>query len=133
MTEQKKTKRYRHYTYFTGDETSTLFACFQCRKVFKRRIAFYRGEDKNQTCAKCGSDIWFTGTAFKAPRRENLKQWSKAKLLIKNGILFYPNAGNRPKVLREVASFLNTKVHKTTGEKLLSRIARTKNKKTSRS
>jgi hypothetical protein len=28
------------------------------------------------------------------------KQWSKAELLIKNGILFYPNEGYRPKVLR---------------------------------
>ena len=133
MTEQKKTKKYRHYTYFGGDETSTQFACFQCRKVFKRRVAFYRGEAENQTCLKCGSEMWFTGTAFKAPRRENVKQWSKAELLIKNGILFYPNAGYRPKVLREVAPFLKTKALKTNGEQLHSKIARTKNKKSSRS
>lgn len=76
--------------------------------------------------------MWFTGTAFKAPRQENVKQWSKAELLIKNGILFYPDAGYRPKVLREVAPFLKTKVPKTDGEQLLSKIARTKNKKASR-
>jgi predicted RNA-binding Zn-ribbon protein involved in translation (DUF1610 family) len=132
MTEQKKTKKYRHYTYFSGDETSTQFACFECRKVFKWRVAFYRGEVESQTCLKCGSKMWFTGTAFKAPRQENVKQWSKAKLLIKNDILFYPDAGYRPKVLREVAPFLKTKVPKTDGEQLLSKIARTKNKKASR-
>jgi hypothetical protein len=133
MTEQKKTKKYRHYTYFSGDETSTQFACFQCRKVFKRRVTFYRGETENQTCLKCGAQMWFTGTAFKAPRRENVNQWSKAELLIKNGILFHPNAGYRPNVLREVAPFLKTKVPKTNGEQLLSKITRTKNKKASRS
>jgi hypothetical protein len=107
MTEQKKTKKYRHYTYFSGDEASAQFACFQCRKVFKRRVAFYRCEAENQTCLKCGSEMWFTGTAFKAPRRETVKQLSKAELLIKNGILFYPNAGYRPKVLREVVRVLS--------------------------
>jgi DNA-directed RNA polymerase subunit RPC12/RpoP len=133
MPEHKRTTRYRHYTYFRGGETSTQFACFQCRKIFKRRISFLRKETERQVCSQCGAKIWFTGTAFKSPRQEDVKQWRKAELLIKSAVLFHPNWGYRPEVLREVAPFLKRARHESDGQRLLSRTSRTKSKNASRS
>jgi len=48
-------KTYRHYTYFQGDKTSVAFACFECRKVFKRRVTL-RPSVKPQICSQCGQE-----------------------------------------------------------------------------
>jgi len=115
-------KTYRHYTYFQGDKTSVAFACFECRKVFKRRVTL-RPSVKPQICSQCGTRMWLTGTAFKAPHQEDSKQWRKAEKLIRSGVLFWPNAGYRPAMLREVEPFLKRALRKSRGENLLSRIA----------
>jgi hypothetical protein len=122
MPELKKTKRYQHYRYFQGEKVSVAFACFECRKVFKRKVAFQPTVEP-QICSQCASRMWLAGTAFKAPRQDNSKQWRKAEKLIRAGVLFWPNAGYRPAVLREVEPFLKRVLQKSHGEDLLSRIA----------
>src|SRR5262245_1646701 len=130
MQDQKTKKRYRHYNHFQGGETSVQFACFQCRKIFKRKVSFKRGETEGKICSQCREPIWFTGTAFKAPRQEEVKQWRKAELLIKNGVLFHSNCGYRPKVLREVAPFLKRVKLKSVGEISLGKLSKAKTSKT---
>lgn len=126
MKEQNTKKKYRHYTYFQDANTLAQFACFQCRKIFKRKVPFDWKKLEEKRCSQCQAVVWFTGTAFKAPRQEDSKQWQKAELLIKNGILFHPNYGYRPRVLREVAPFLKRKRLKSQGETLLAKISKAK-------
>ena len=106
MTEQKRAKKYRHYTYFRGSDKNFPFACFQCRKVFKRRVSASSGEIERPNCLRCGAELWFTGTAFRAPRQEDIKQWRKAEMLIRSGMVFSPNSGALPETLREAIPFL---------------------------
>jgi hypothetical protein len=66
----------------------------------------------------------FTGSAFRAPKRENLDQWRKAEVLIAAGFLFTPGSGPKPRTLKDVPAFLDAhrKAHQSPGERLLERI-----------
>ena len=67
------------------------FACFDCRKVYKRTIDF-DGYEEVQICPQCAEEMFLMGRAFRAPKQNNIKQWKKAELLIKNGFVFSNNA-----------------------------------------
>jgi hypothetical protein len=125
----KKGTNWRHYLPERNSTVSLPFACFECRKVFKRRVEFRQPTEKKQVCSQCGRALWFTGNAFRAPSLENAQQWQKAETLIRNGVLFLSNWGYRPTALREVAPFLKSIRVKSPGGRLLARLKRVRQKK----
>jgi hypothetical protein len=94
------------------------WACFHCRKSFKKpsikTLEAY-------VCPDCKQPMTMTGTAFRAPKMDDLEQWEKAELLLKNGFSFYPNAGARPKRLADLPEFLASKRELSPGQQLLER------------
>lgn len=73
---------YAHHWY------KTRYACFRCRKAFKRRdprdldpgagIAWPR-------CLECGGEVHDMGVGFHPPRREQVKQWRRLEELAASG------------------------------------------------
>lgn len=103
-----KTKsRYQHFSCYNTFTNNYPFACFNCREVLRKPVVNHKVLEVKRFCPKCKKRIWFTGTAFKAPRKNDLKQWKKAEELITNGIIFYPHGGVRPENLREVEAFID--------------------------
>jgi len=96
---------FKHYKYFIDREPLMQFACFECRKSFKRKLG--RG---TYACPQCGNRMWEMGRQFKAPKLDDLKQWRKVEALVRGGITFHSqrlySLRNMPKVLREVAPFI---------------------------
>ena len=87
------------------------YVCFDCRKVFKKSIDIWKTEEKQQACPQCGERMFRAGIAFKAPKKEDKKQWDKVKLLITNGFVFYRDSaiGIPLKTPREAIAFLEKK------------------------
>jgi hypothetical protein len=94
------------------------WACFHCRKVFKKpgvtTLEAY-------VCPDCKQPMTMTGTAFRAPKMGDLEQWKKAEELIKNGFFFYPTSGHKPKRLADLPEFLASKRKLSPGQQLLER------------
>ncbi|MBA4264298.1 MAG: hypothetical protein C0453_04390 [Comamonadaceae bacterium] len=85
------------------------YACFQCRKCFKRPQfpgAFNRfmtsEQQKGQAdtaeqfedhreykCPDCGGQAFFMGTDFKTPKRTDVKAWQEAQVFIESGKVYY--------------------------------------------
>lgn len=69
------------------------FVCFDCRKSFKQ--AAYLNWSPNTRpqasdmrvvpCPQCGNEAHCLGKYFKAPPRNNIKQWQKLRLLHQHG------------------------------------------------
>lgn len=74
--------------------------------------------------------MWFMGTAFKAPKQHQIKQWQKVALLVQSGFRFHPNYACVPATIRDVSEFIAKRAssEKSTGAKLLERIPRQKPK-----
>ncbi|MFD2263260.1 hypothetical protein ACFSM5_10205 [Lacibacterium aquatile] len=77
------------------------FACFSCRKSFKRA---------SQTravlpCPNCGGPSIGLTRKFKPPKQSDLRQWAKVEALVRNGFLFWGHLGTYPETLREVEAF----------------------------
>lgn len=84
------------------------FACFQCRKSFKRpqfvgsisrfMISEQREKQQNEAneferkrrykCPDCGGDAHYMGIDFKAPKKTDIREWNEAKMFIESGNLF---------------------------------------------
>ncbi len=96
------------------------WACFHCRKSFKKP-GFTTLEA--YVCPDCKHPMTMMGTAFRAPKIDNLEQWNKAEMLVKNGFLFHKNGGARPKRLKDVPEFLARMKIRSPGEKLLEQFA----------
>ena len=83
------------------------FACFDCRKSFKRKLAAVRKTEHPPACPQCSKEMWEMGRQFKAPSQDDIKQWRKVEALVRGGITFHSqrlyHLRNMPKVLREVA------------------------------
>ena len=101
------------------------YACFACRKVFKRQMPEQSGITGR--CPHCTEPLSMMGTAFRAPKRSDQSQWSKVEQLVRAGILFRRNSGPRPKSLNEVPAFLRAlaRAKQTPGERALERIGQT--------
>lgn len=72
------------------------YACFECRKTFKRRliIDIEEGYNKNREeieakCPECGSLMANMGKDFEAPKKKDIKAWKHLQLLYKVGITFH--------------------------------------------
>ena len=84
----------------------TKYACFACRKCFKRVSLRARGaepvpvgkplvealsefEDSySNACPQCGLAMHFVGQAFKAPKHKDVRSWARLKA-------FYANSRER--------------------------------------
>src|SRR4051794_3944460 len=98
------------------------YACFACRKVFKKPIAAQ--PTVGYPCPTCAQPLMMMGTAFRAPRRADEPQWRKVEHLVRAGILFYRNSGPRPRRLNEVTAYLHeyTRSKQSPGEPIMERI-----------
>jgi len=84
-------------------EFTLQFACFECRKAFKQNYCRYNEVLK---CPDCGRPMTWMGRAFRAPRRDNTKQWRKVELLVRNGFTFWSHVGRYPTNLAEAQTFV---------------------------
>ena len=60
-------------------------ACMNCRKVFKKPGD---AEGRTYPCPECSQPMTPMGVAFRAPKRNDLEQWEKVRLLVEAGIRF---------------------------------------------
>jgi DNA-directed RNA polymerase subunit RPC12/RpoP len=72
------------------------FACFKCRKTFKRRllndIQGGYNKDKIETptkCPECGEIMADMGLDFESPKKNDIKGWNHITKLYKVGITFH--------------------------------------------
>ena len=69
------------------------YACFECRKTFKRKLMWDIQRDHNEKveakCPQCGNLMANMGLDFASPRKDNLKQWQHIKTLFAVGITFH--------------------------------------------
>lgn len=61
------------------------FACFRCRRSFKRRYEPGVGE---RPCPVCGGLALRLNRKFMAPRRDEREQWAKVEYLVAHGFRF---------------------------------------------
>ena len=103
------------------------YACFTCRKSFK--WPHDRTVDPRTlpapVCPDCHSPLEAMGLDFRAPPKDDLRQWRKVQILALRGIRYLScgcGPGPRPEELREVAAFLAHQLPTSEGERLLQRI-----------
>ena len=73
------------------------FACFECRKTFKRRLLWdvnrdrviNKEEERPAKCPECGKLMADMGKDFEAPKKQDLKSWKHIKSLYEVGITFH--------------------------------------------
>lgn len=88
------------------------YACFACRKSFKRRNAGdvgHHGEDRPARCPQCGLLMADMGRDFQPPRLDDERGWAAAEALFAVGVTFHScgcsGPGYRPRDPRELAAF----------------------------
>jgi hypothetical protein len=70
------------------------YACFNCRKTFKRRLMWdINRDDKSDPisakCPQCGALMADMGLDFASPKKDDIKQWEHIKRLYSVGITFH--------------------------------------------
>ncbi|HEY1193126.1 hypothetical protein [Flavobacterium sp.] len=68
------------------------YACFNCRKTFKRRLFrdIKTGESGFEAkCPQCGELTADMGLDFESPKKDDLKKWKHIKSLYSVGITFH--------------------------------------------
>ncbi len=73
------------------------FACFECRKTFKRRRLWdidrekvlKQEEELPAKCPECGQLMADMGKDFEAPKKKDLKTWNHIQSLYEVGITFH--------------------------------------------
>lgn len=72
------------------------YACFECRKTFKRRLAsdVFDGVDKTRPivpakCPECGGMMANMGLDFASPKKSDIKTWKHLATLYHVGITFH--------------------------------------------
>lgn len=63
------------------------FACFDCRKSFKRHYDL-KLRPEQLVCPNCGGTAFNFGLQFKPPKIEDDKQWAKVRFLFDHGFRF---------------------------------------------
>ncbi len=89
------------------------FACFECRKAFKREYTF-GSNIQELPCPQCGRSAHNLGRHFKAPKKSDVKQWEKVRFLFDHGFRFqkirigseHQNTIPYPKTLDDVKEFV---------------------------
>lgn len=73
------------------------YACFECRKTFKRRLlrdinrekVINKVDDLPAKCPECGQFMADMGKDFEAPKKQDLKAWKHIYSLYEVGITFH--------------------------------------------
>jgi hypothetical protein len=63
------------------------FACFACRRSFKRNVDF-RAPVYVKPCPNCSGQAIHLGRHFKPPKPTERKQWEKVEYLVQSGFFF---------------------------------------------
>ena len=91
------------------------YACFRCRKTFKRPLkqdVDPTGPDRPAKCPECGLLMAIMGLDFKAPRKTATKQWALVENLWAVGLTFHScgcsGPGYRPRAPRDYEAFLRS-------------------------
>jgi hypothetical protein len=103
------------------------FACFTCRKSFKRAA---RPGDVERKCPHCGGTAVRLDRKFKPPAQDDVKQWEKVRRLYSAGIDFY--RGPLPQRLADVDGFLAAREAAAEARREAERLARKKRAKRKR-
>ncbi len=96
---------------------SMQFACLNCRKTFKRPQL--RMPEQGYPCPECKKVMYQMGKAFRSPKKTDLEQWQKVRLLIEAGVQFHRGGGAKPQYARDVPAFLEATRAKSKGELIL--------------
>ena len=94
-----------------GPDYSAQFACLGCRKSFKRAVSNHRPEDPwpdHLPCPDCGRPALNFGRKFKPPKRSDIQQWRKVRLLAEYGFWFQSVGVPYPESLSEAEEFVAT-------------------------
>jgi len=70
------------------------FACFDCRKTFKRRrsddlAGFDHNKETDAKCPECGKLMANMGLDFEAPKKDDIKAWRHIRRLYSVGITYH--------------------------------------------
>jgi DNA-directed RNA polymerase subunit RPC12/RpoP len=69
------------------------YACFECKKTFKRKRIWDINRDDKRTveakCPQCGQLMANMGLDFASPKKDNVKEWQHIKDLYSVGITFH--------------------------------------------
>lgn len=98
------------------------YACFECRKTFKRRLlvdvdkdSAYNSAHENQPykCPECGGLTANMGLDFESPKKTDVKAWNHIQSLFEAGITFHScgcsGPGYIPKDQESLIEFLKEK------------------------
>jgi len=129
-----KSKRYRY---------QIQFACFDCRKSFKRpytvgeqeRSAWLsrrisgRQPSKSFTppiyhCPDCDAEATLMGRAFRAPGHDDVDRWRTVEILARAGFIFWSHVGRLPETVAEARQFVEAHRRLSDGERLARRITK---------
>lgn len=111
------------------------FACFTCRKAFKRPPAETPKDEANDPapCPDCGLKMADMGLDFKPPRRTDVEHWAVIEFLYRNGFAYHScgcdGPGYRPSRWSEVPDFLKAHKCRAAGELLATKFAARKKSK----
>ena len=72
------------------------FACFRCRRSFKRG---HETGIEERPCPLCGGGAILLDRKFKAPRSGDHEQWAKVEYLVRHGFRFQSVYGPDGKVI----------------------------------
>lgn len=110
-----------------GPVYAMSFACFSCQKSFKRHVeASPKDYPNHMSCPECGGVSVNLGRNFKAPKKNDVKQWEKVRFLVDHGFLFqkirvganHHDTVPYPETLEEAREFVKTYKEYTTAPKI---------------
>lgn len=86
-----------------GPNYLVAHACFDCKKSFK-----IWPRDEAAACPDCGNEIHWMGRSFRSPKKTDIQQWRKVKLLYAYGFRFVGSGSwpPLPERLQEVEQFV---------------------------
>jgi DNA-directed RNA polymerase subunit RPC12/RpoP len=117
------------------------YACFECRKVFKR--PYIVGELEHSAwlscrisgqkpakpfaapsyrCPDCGEKTSLMGRAFRAPRQDDVDRWRAVEVLVRGGYTFWSHVGRMPETLGEARKYIEQHRRISEGEELVRKI-----------
>ncbi len=89
----------------------TKFICFDCRKVYKRKVAtdFNGTEDEHPaSCPECGIQSTWIGPKFRPPKSDDIKSWNSIAVLSRIGLLCFIGFANNQTVIPTSKKALKT-------------------------
>jgi hypothetical protein len=94
-----------------GADYSAHFACLSCCKSFKRAVSGHRPGDPwpdHLPCPDCGRPSLNFGRKFKPPKKSDVQQWRKVRLLSQHGFWFQSIGVPYPESYSEAEEFVVT-------------------------